>query len=77
VYDETHRVGEPRFASDFEQIDDPGALSFEARYIAVQLGGIVCLRNTQGYLLLQLIGIDLSMERSSAEFGWEARGVSS
>src|ERR1700730_16546030 len=56
LYDETNKVGHPRFATEFDQIDDPGALEFSARYVTLAVGEIACLRSPQGYLLLKLIG---------------------
>jgi hypothetical protein len=75
LYDEINKVGDPRFARDFDQIDDPGALEFNARYLALYVGQIACLRNERGYLLVQLTGLDVSMGRSGVSIRWEVRGT--
>lgn len=75
LYDDKNNVGHPRFAHDFEQIDDPGALEFNARYIDQSVGDIGCLRNERGYLLVQLTGVVESMGRSGVSFRWEVRGT--
>ncbi|MGV0787571.1 hypothetical protein ABQF33_11675 [Mycolicibacterium sp. XJ2] len=75
LYDETNNVGDPRFARDFEEIDDPGALEFNAPYVVLEVGEIACLRSVHGYLLVQLTGVDRSQGRHGVAFRWEVRGV--
>jgi hypothetical protein len=75
IYDQQNNVGHARFATSFEQVDDPGALEFNARYVALNVGDIACLRNTRGYFLVQLVNLDLSEGRRLVTFRYEVRGA--
>jgi hypothetical protein len=55
VYDERNMVAPVRYANDFDEIDDPGALDFKGRYSTLMPGQMACLRNQNGYLLLKNI----------------------
>ena len=74
IYDQQNKVGHARFATSFEQVDDPGALEFNARYVALNIGEIACLRNPRGYFLVQLVNLDLREGRRLVTFRYEVRG---
>jgi pyrimidine deaminase RibD-like protein len=48
VYDHRYKVAHARFATNFAQIDDPGALDFSNYYAAVAIGQIACVRSPTG-----------------------------
>ena len=66
VYDHRGKVAQARFATEFAQIDDPGALDFAKYYAAVGIRQIACIRNPTGYLLDPEIG-DLCCPRGQVD----------
>jgi diaminohydroxyphosphoribosylaminopyrimidine deaminase / 5-amino-6-(5-phosphoribosylamino)uracil reductase len=74
VYDHRHNVALARFATEFGQIDDPGALEFAKYYASVSIGQIACIRSPNGYLLIQITAVDRTGGRSEVEFRYEVRG---
>jgi hypothetical protein len=53
LLDHAHKVAPVRYATEFDEIDDPGALTFSSYYAAFGVHQIACLRNQRGYLLLK------------------------
>jgi pyrimidine deaminase RibD-like protein len=74
VIDHGHHVALARFATEFAQIDDPGALDFANYYASVSIGQIACIRTPTGYLLIQITAVDDRGGRSEVEFRYEVRG---
>jgi pyrimidine deaminase RibD-like protein len=74
VYDYNHNVALARFASDFAQVDDPGALDFANYYTPVLVGQMACIRTSNGYLLIQIISVDVTGGRREVTFRYEVRG---
>jgi diaminohydroxyphosphoribosylaminopyrimidine deaminase / 5-amino-6-(5-phosphoribosylamino)uracil reductase len=74
VYDYSHNVAHARYATEFAQIDDPGALEFGSYYAPLHVNEIACYRSKNGYLLVKLTGVDRSRGRHGVKFSYEARG---
>lgn len=72
-YGNNNGIALARFATDFSQIDDPGALEFR-RYTSVYPGQIACLKNRNGYLLIKRTRLEPGTPGNVAEFEFEARG---
>ena len=73
LYDDRHKVADVRYAKDFREVDDPGALTFSSRYCSFGVQRIACLRNDRGYLLLKNIS---EGPPNVIEVLYEARGTS-
>lgn len=74
ILDHGHNVAFARFATDFAQVDDPGALDFATYFAPVSVSEIACLRTNTGYLLVQITGVDRAGGRSEVRFRYEVRG---
>jgi diaminohydroxyphosphoribosylaminopyrimidine deaminase/5-amino-6-(5-phosphoribosylamino)uracil reductase len=73
LLDQTHKVAAVRYAKEFDEIDDPGALTFSSRYAAFSPHQIACLRNERGYLLLKNVSDDAA---NVIHVLYQARGAS-
>jgi pyrimidine deaminase RibD-like protein len=74
VYDHNNKIALVRFATEFSQIDDPGALEFKNYYTSVYPGQIACLRSQNGFLLIKRTRLEPGTPGNVAEFEFEARG---
>jgi diaminohydroxyphosphoribosylaminopyrimidine deaminase/5-amino-6-(5-phosphoribosylamino)uracil reductase len=51
-------VAHPRFAREFDQIDDPDAYDFENHFAELEIGEISIWRNQYGHALVRLIAVE-------------------
>lgn len=73
LLDQAHKVAAVRYAREFDEIDDPGALTFSSRFAAFSPRQIACLRNERGYLLLKNVSDDSA---NVINVLYQARGTS-
>ncbi len=70
-----------RYASEFDEIDDPGALDFSNYTVPVNEGEIVVFRNESLYALIQVVkvlaGADAGQDRTELQLTFELRSRSS
>lgn len=51
-------VAAARYATQFDQIHDPGALDFSNHYAELEIGDIAVYRNDHGYALVRLLAVE-------------------
>lgn len=76
AYDQEHGVALARYATAFDQIDDPSAYT-GTRVVAVGEGQICIFRNEVGWLLVvveDVMAPDRGDDRWEVTISWEARG---
>ena len=72
LIDYNNNLAAVRFANTFEEVDDPGALTFgTTHYAGLPIGEIACLRSERGYLLIKNVG---SRVPNIFDLDFEARG---
>jgi len=54
AYDGTNKVAHARYATSFDEVDDPGALDFSSNSRPINEGGIAVFRNSAGYALVRV-----------------------
>lgn len=74
-------VAVARYATEFHEIDDPGALEFSNYIMSVEEGEIAVFRNESFYALVQVVkvlaGADAEQDRTALEIAFELRPRSS
>lgn len=76
VYYETDRIGLAKYATGFDDIDDPGALHFSGYYCTVPEDQIVVFKNEDGFALVRLVSAlleDRGDSRNEIAIEWELR----
>ena len=75
--DYENNVALARYAEQFDEIDDPGALEFGHYTVPVNEGEIVVFRNASGYALVQVVGVlagaQRGDDRTELKFVYELR----
>lgn len=79
AYDAANLVAHARYATAFDEIDDPGALDYASYSVRLAEGEIGAFRNGRGYLLVRVLDVLAGPERGDdrweLQFDWEARPV--
>lgn len=67
-----------RYAEDFDEIDDPGALDYASHFAQIDIGSIGAVRSEHGYVLCKVIAIEPAADyggsgQVSVKIKWEIR----
>jgi diaminohydroxyphosphoribosylaminopyrimidine deaminase / 5-amino-6-(5-phosphoribosylamino)uracil reductase len=77
IYDSDNHVALARYASEFNEVDDPGALDFSNYTMPVDEGEVAVFRNSRGYALVRvdrvLAGPTWGDDRTEVQFRFELR----
>jgi diaminohydroxyphosphoribosylaminopyrimidine deaminase/5-amino-6-(5-phosphoribosylamino)uracil reductase len=77
AYDHEGKIGHPRYAVDFSEIDDPGALDFSSTSHLIRVGEIAVFRNEGGYALVRvenvLSGADYGDDHTELQITYQLR----
>lgn len=77
AYSAGKQVAHARYAKEFAEIDDPGALHYESHPESIELGGIAVFRGPNGFLLAKVIevhsGPRYGDDRTELIFDWQIR----